>query len=410
MMRHRPGEKFREAARALLMLILAFALIAGLPAISPECLSSYAAVSSTASSGASAPQAFSDPSSEEDAVRAEADRLLASMTLSEKIAQMMIVSMPADNAAKIQSKYQFGGYILFARDFSGISRSRFKKTLKACQKASDTGMLICVDEEGGTVVRASYYRSFRSEQFRSPRQVFGDGGYPAITGDTKKKDKFLKSLGINCNLAPVADVSYSRYDFIYRRAPSNSVRRASKIVRRIVKQMSRDKVVSCVKHFPGYGNNGDTHGRVIRDRRSKFTFITRDLRPFSEGIEAGADMIMVSHTIVNAFDKKNPASLSKKVNKYIRKNMGFDGVVITDGLGMAGVTRFAGNDQGEAAVRAIKAGNDMICATGDYKACFKSVKYAVKHGRISRKQINESVRRILIMKIRRGIIKTERIK
>ena len=160
-MRHRPGEKFREAARALLMLILAFALIAGLPAISPECLSSYAAVSSTASSGASAPQAFSDPSSEEDAVRAEADRLLASMTLSEKIAQMMIVSMPADNAAKIQSKYQFGGYILFARDFSGISRSRFKKTLKACQKASDTGMLICVDEEGGTVVRASYYRSFR---------------------------------------------------------------------------------------------------------------------------------------------------------------------------------------------------------------------------------------------------------
>lgn len=409
-MRHRPGEKFREAARALLMLILAFALIAGLPAISPECLSSYAAVSSTASSGASAPQAFSDPSSEEDAVRAEADRLLASMTLSEKIAQMMIVSMPADNAAKIQSKYQFGGYILFARDFSGISRSRFKKTLKACQKASDTGMLICVDEEGGTVVRASYYRSFRSEQFRSPRQVFGDGGYPAITGDTKKKDKFLKSLGINCNLAPVADVSYSRYDFIYRRAPSNSVRRASRIVRRIVKQMSRDKVVSCVKHFPGYGNNGDTHGRVIRDRRSKFTFITRDLRPFSEGIEAGADMIMVSHTIVNAFDKKNPASLSKKVNKYIRKNMGFDGVVITDGLGMAGVTRFAGNDQGEAAVRAIKAGNDMICATGDYKACFKSVKYAVKHGRISRKQINESVRRILIMKIRRGIIKTERIK
>ena len=393
MMRHRPGEKFREAARALLMLILAFALIAGLPAISPECLSSYAAVSSTASSGASAPQAFSDPSSEEDAVRAEADRLLASMTL-----------------AKIQSKYQFGGYILFARDFSGISRSRFKKTLKACQKASDTGMLICVDEEGGTVVRASYYRSFRSEQFRSPRQVFGDGGYPAITGDTKKKDKFLRSLGINCNLAPVADVSYSRYDFIYRRAPSNSVRRASKIVRRIVKQMSRDKVVSCVKHFPGYGNNGDTHGRVIRDRRSKFTFITRDLRPFSEGIEAGADMIMVSHTIVNAFDKKNPASLSKKVNKYIRKNMGFDGVVITDGLGMAGVTRFAGNDQGEAAVRAIKAGNDMICATGDYKACFKSVKYAVKHGRISRKQINESVRRILIMKIRRGIIKTERIK
>ena len=410
MIRHCPGEKIRAAARALLMLTLAFALISGLPVFSPVHISSYAAAVSPPSAQSAGTAAASDTSGKADPVRAEADRLLSSMTLSEKIAQMMVVSMPADNAAKVQSKYQFGGYILFARDFSGISKSRFKKKLKACQKASDTGMLICVDAEGGTVVRASYYRSFRSEQFRSPRQVFGDGGYPAITVDTKKKDKFLRSLGINCNLAPVADVSYSRYDFIYRRAPSNSVRRASKIVRRIVKQMSRDKVVSCVKHFPGYGNNGDTHGRVIRDRRSKFTFITRDLRPFSEGIEAGADMIMVSHTIVNAFDKKNPASLSKKVNKYIRKNMGFDGVVITDGLGMAGVTRFAGNDQGEAAVRAVKAGNDMICATGDYESCFKSVKYAVKHGRISRKQIDDSVRRILIMKIRRGIIKTERIK
>ena len=350
---------------------------------------------------------FSDtvmPAFAADNTEVRAENILSGMTMDEKIAQMMVVSMPQKRSAEIQSEYQFGGYILFARDFKRSTRKGFIREIKACQDASDTAMLIGVDEEGGTVVRASYYRKFRKKKFRSPRQVYRSGKYKAIEKDTKSKDRFLRSLGINCNFGPIADVAYKKSDYMYARSFNTKASKVSKFIRISVGQMDQDNMVSALKHFPGYGKNGDTHGRIIRDKRPLLTFLTRDLRPFSAGISAGADMIMLSHTVVNAFDKHNPASLSKDVNRYIRDNMGFDRVIITDGLGMKGVTEFAGGDQGKAAVLAVQAGNDMICATGNYKKCFESLRKAVKNGTIDSAQIDASVKRILMMKIRRGII------
>ena len=350
---------------------------------------------------------FSDtvmPAFAADNTEVRAEDILSGMTMDEKIAQMMVVSMPQKRSAEIQSEYQFGGYILFARDFKRLTRKGFIREIKECQDASDTAMLIGVDEEGGTVVRASYYRKFRKKKFRSPRQVYRSGKYKAIEKDTKSKDRFLRSLGINCNFGPIADVAYKKSDYMYARSFNTKASKVSKVIRISVGQMDQDNRVSALKHFPGYGKNGDTHGRIIRDKRPLLTFLTRDLRPFSAGISAGADMIMLSHTVVNAFDKHNPASLSKDVNRYIRDNMGFDRVIITDGLGMKGVTEFAGGDQGKAAVLAVQAGNDMICATGNYKKCFESLRKAVKNGTIDSAQIDASVKRILMMKIRRGII------
>ena len=161
--------------------------------------------------------------------------------------------------------------------------------------------------------------------------------------------------------------------------------------------MKKNNLVSTLKHFPGYGGNGDTHTLMITDRRSKKTFTSRDLKPFSAGIRAGCDMIMVSHNIVNCFDRSAPASLSKKVHKYLL------GVIITDELSMTGAAAFAGSSS-KAAVKAIQAGNDMICTT-QYKEQFDAVYKAFKDGKISKSQINESVKRILIMKLDRGIIK-----
>ena len=333
-----------------------------------------------------------------------AERILSGMNMDEKIAQMMVVSMPQKQAVKVQSEYQFGGYILFARDFKRSTRKGLIREIKDCQEASDIDMLIGVDEEGGTVVRASYYRKFRKRKFRSPRQVYKSGKYDAIEKDTKTKDKFLKSLGVNCNFGPVADVAYKKSNYMYDRSFNTKASKVCKFIRISVGQMDKDNMVSALKHFPGYGKNGDTHGKIIRDKRPLLTFLTRDLRPFSAGISSGADMIMLSHTIVNAFDKHNPASLSKNVNAYIRDNMGFDGVIITDGLGMKGVTQFAGGDQGKAAVLAVQAGNDMICATGNYRKCYEALRKAVKNGTIDSEQIDASVKRILLMKIRRGII------
>jgi len=337
--------------------------------------------------------------------QAKVKKILKKMTLSEKVAQMMLVSFPSSHVSERQKHYQFGGYILFGEDFRDNSKKTLKKKLAACQKKSKRKMLIAVDEEGGTVVRASLYRNYRKTPFRSPREVYQAGGFDGITADTRSKDRFLKDLKINCNLAPVADVAYKKSDFMYKRSFSTKAGQTRKFVKRTVRQMGKDQVVSTLKHFPGYGGNGDTHGQIIRDKRKLSTFEKRDLLPFEAGMKAGADMVMVSHTIVYAFDKKRPASLSKRVHKYIRNEMGFDGVIITDGLAMEGVTDFVGGDEGKAAVRAVQAGNDMLCVTGDYKKVYRAVRKAVKNGTISRKQIDRSVTRILTMKVRRGIIR-----
>ncbi|MBR3125845.1 MAG: beta-hexosaminidase [Mogibacterium sp.] len=344
-----------------------------------------------------------------DSPEQQADRMIADMSTKEKIAQMMVVSLPAYDAASIQEKYQFGGYILFGRDFYRTGRKGMRELIASVQENSDIPVLVGTDEEGGTVVRASLYPSYRKTRFRSPRQVYKEGGYSGIIKETKSKDKFLKSLGLNCNFGPVADVPYSRYDFMYDRAFSTSAGKTKNFVKLTVSQMGKDKVVSVLKHFPGYGGNGDTHNRIIQDKRSLRTFKRRDLKPFSAGIKAGADMIMVSHIKVNAFDSKKPASLSGKVHKYLRNEMGFEGVIITDGLDMSGIMDSVGGDKGKAAVMAVRAGNDMICVTGDYKVCYQALRNAVKKGDISGEQLDKSVKRILLMKIKRGIVPRSRL-
>lgn len=335
----------------------------------------------------------------------KADKILKKMTLKQKIAQMLYVYVPAKSAEAEQKKYQYGGYLMFADSFKNKSKTSVKNTIKKWQKVSKVKMLIGVDEEGGSVVRVSKYKKLRKSKFLSPRDVFkkGKNRYSAITKDTNEKSKLLKSLGINNNFAPVADVAYKKSNFIYKRSFSTSAKKVSTFIRYSVKAYNKNKVVSTMKHFPGYGGNGDTHNNIIKDTRSLSTFKKRDLLPFKEGIKQGCPMILVSHNIINCLDSKNPATLSKKVHDYLRKNMKFNGVIITDGLDMEGVRKIGKND-GEIAVLAIQAGNDMLC-TPYGKESVDAIYKAVKEKRISEKQINTSVKRILKMKIKYGIIK-----
>lgn len=340
----------------------------------------------------------------EKTVEQRADEILEVMSMDEKLAQMLFVYLPSKDAGKIQKKYQFGGYVLFAQSFKNSSKKEKKEQLARYQKNSKVKMLIAVDEEGGYVNRVSLYKQFRKTPFKTDKAYYKDGGWKNMTSHVNEKDKLLSSLGINTNFAPVADVAYNSRNYIYSRSFSTNPDTVSTYIKKTVKQMAKDNEVSTLKHFPGYGNNGDTHSNIIKDKRSLKTFQTRDLKPFQAGIDAGCDMIMVSHNIVTAFDKKNPASLSKKVHSYLRKDMGFDGVIASDGLGMAGVLDFVGGDKGEVAVRAILAGNDIVL-TGAYADPMKALKKAVKSGRLTEKQVNEKVKRILILKLNRGIIK-----
>ena len=340
--------------------------------------------------------------SEEEKIEARIDEIMKEMTLKEKVAQMILYDVPAD-AKATQEKYQFGGYLLFANSFEKATPKSIKKKIKGWQSVSKVNMLIAVDEEGGYINRVSKFSQFRNEPFPSPKYLKNNGGIEAVKADSAEKSAFLKKLGINTDLAPVADTPYKASNYIAYRAYSTSAKKNAKFVKAVVTEFNKNSEVCCLKHFPGYGGNGNTHTDIIRDKRKKSTYEKRDLKPFRAGIKAGAPMILVNHDIINAFDKKNPASISKKVHTYLRKELGYKGVIMTDSLTMAAARDFVGNDK-KLAVKAVQAGNDMLC-TGYGVTAVNAIYKAVKSGKISKKRINASVRRILRMKLKYGIIK-----
>ena len=328
-------------------------------------------------------------------------KLLHSMTIEEKVGQMFIARCPASNAASLATQYALGGYILFAEDFKGKSVEQVKEDISSYQDASKINMFIGVDEEGGKVNRVSKYKEFRDEPFMSSQSLYADGGYERIKLDTIEKSRMLKNLGINLNFAPVADVSIDSSDYIYNRTFGLGAKETSIYVRTVVEIMNQEKMGSVLKHFPGYGGNMDTHEGIAYDDRLYESFLSSDFLPFEAGIDAGAGIVMVAHNIVYSLDEQYPASLSAKVHKILREDLGFEGVIITDELSMEGVKQFASDD--EVAVLAVQAGNDLLCCT-NFEVQIQAVVDAVKQGKISEEQINESVLRILRLKYSLGII------
>lgn len=327
--------------------------------------------------------------------------ILEGMTLEEKVGQMFIARCPAKNADSLAVEYHLGGYILFARDFEEKTKAQVVSDIQSYQNASSIGMFIGVDEEGGIVNRVSKYTEFRSEPFKSPQDLYASGGFELIIKDAIEKSELLQSLGINLNFAPVADVSTDKADFIYKRTLGLGASETATYIRKVVNAMNSRNMGSVLKHFPGYGGNEDTHEGIAYDDRSYDTFISCDFLPFEAGIDSGASMVMVAHNIVYCMDDKYPASLSAKVHKILRKDLGFDGVIITDELSMEGVKQFASDK--DVAVLAVQAGNDLLCCT-NFQEQIKAVIEAVKSGAISEERIDESVLRILMLKHKLGII------
>lgn len=211
----------------------------------------------------------------------------------------------------------------------------------------------------------------------------------------------LRSLGINLNFAPVCDVSQEPSDFIYARSFGQNAEQTAAYAQAVVQTMKENGMGSVLKHFPGYGNNADTHTGIAYDSRPLETFLNSDFLPFQAGIDSGADMVLVAHNVVACMDGQAPASLSPRVHEILRNELGFSGVIITDDLAMDGVRDFAGDE--ETAVLAVQAGNDMLCCT-DFEVQIPAVLEAAKKGEISEERIDESVLRILKMKISLGIL------
>ena len=334
-------------------------------------------------------------------IEEKAQKLLTQMSLEEKVGQMFIARAPEENAAEKAADYHLGGYILFARDFEGKTKEQVIQDIQSYQDAASIPMLIGVDEEGGTVNRVSKYSAFRSSPFQSPQKLYQDGGFDAIIRDTAEKSQLLHQLGINLNFAPVCDVSQNSYDFIYSRTFGKDASQTAQYVETVVKIMNEQGIGSVLKHFPGYGNNEDTHTGIAYDDRPYDTFVESDFIPFQAGINAGADVVLMSHNILNSMDSQYPASLSPRIHEILRNELDFSGVIITDDLAMDGVRNFVDNTQ--AAVLAVQAGNDLLCST-DFEIQIPAVLDAVAQGLISQERINESVLRILKMKLSLGLI------
>ena len=338
---------------------------------------------------------------EDDNISSLVDQIYERLTLEEKIGQLILVRKPADKATALEyiGSYHPGGYVLFASDFQDETPETISAYIDSLNETSSLPLFCAVDEEGGTVVRISKFPQYRAEKFLSPRELI-EGGADAVTADTDEKCRLLASLGINFNLAPVADISEDSSEFIYYRS-AGGLDNAVEYVRAYVEKSSELSIGSTLKHFPGYGGNADTHTGAANDNRTLDELMARDLVPFIEGIGAGADAVMVSHNTVECLDPDNPASLSLAVHELLRDELGFDGIIMTDDLAMGAVTdRY---DSSEAAVMSILAGNDLVCCS-DLPAAYQGLYDAVLDGRLTEERIAESVERIIRCKIKLGII------
>lgn len=165
--------------------------------------------------------------------------------------------------------------------------------------------------------------------------------------------------------------------------------------------MRLDGIGSVLKHFPGYGNNADTHTGIAIDNRPLEQFETSDFLSFETGAKAGASAILVSHNIINCMDATLPASLSPAVHQILREHLGSKIVVMTDDLIMEAITQYT--DGADAAVLAVKAGNDMLISS-DFTRQYQAVCNAVRQGMIREEDILQHCIRVIRWKIDLGLI------
>ena len=319
---------------------------------------------------------------------------LAAMSLREKVGQLFVVRVEAlDPSGQSDStrltwaerqglkKYPVGGIVVFRQNVK--SPEQLKKLLADFQAASGTGLLTAVDEEGGSVARLANASGFDLPQYQSAQAV-GTTGDPAnaramgqIIGG------YLKTYGLNLDFAPVADVNTN---------PANTV------------IGNRAGILCTLKHFPGHGDTAeDSHYGTASSTKTWAEMRETELKPFAAGIAAGADVVMTAHiTTPNATQDGLPASLSyTMLTERLRGELGFTGVICTDSLSMQAIRDHY--SAAEAAVAALNAGADLLLMPPDLPEAFEGVLEAVQNGTISEERLNESVRRILMLKQKAGL-------
>lgn len=342
----------------------------------------------------------------EEKLDAIVDAAIEVMPLEDKVAGLFIVTPEAitgvskavkagDGTRDALSDNPVGGLIYFTQNMQ--SEDQLKEMLENTKNYSLYPLFLAVDEEGGSVSRLA--ASGLAEKVDSAGKI-GQTGDPANAYQAGVSiGTALSGFGFNLNLAPVADITSVDNSYMEDRCYGSDAESASAFVASMVQGLKEQKISACLKHFPGNGaTTQDPHTGIAVSDRTAEQFRGEEFEVFRAGIEAGADMVMVSHMAAPALTGSNePCSLSPAVvTDILREELGFEGVIITDALNMGAISEY--NTSADAAIMALKAGCDMLLMPEDYEEAYNGVLEAVQSGVISEERINDSLRRIYRIK------------
>lgn len=410
----------RAAAAFLLCLGLA-ACTPGAPASSAQSAASAAATSSasTTSTTSSAPVSRSSSAPASSTASSGADSKVPqqeqTMTLEQKVGQLFFLAFRQDTDGtplwtyndatdQVLRGVQPGGVCLFSENVHTVNQLR--TFVQKIQGACSTPPFIGIDQEGGSVQRIRHTDAIPATNVPAMWQVGQTGDLTLAEQIGGVLGSELTVFGVNLDFAPVCDVfSNPENTVIGHRAFSSDPQQVARFSTAVSAGIRKAGVIPVCKHFPGHGDTtGDTHVDYASVNKSLDELRQTELVPFQAQIQAGAEMVMVAHISlpqVNGDD--TPASMSHRiVTDLLRQEMGFDGVIITDALDMGAVS--VHYSAGEAAVRAIQAGVDMLLMPADTQAAYDAVLAAVRSGEIPEAQLDASVARILALKQKYGIL------
>lgn len=348
--------------------------------------------------------------SDDDVLDEIVQTYIESMTLEEKVAGLFIITPEAltknekvikagDGTKEALEKYPVGGLIYFAQNI--MSADQVKEMLGNTVSFSKYPLFLCLDEEVGDVNRLR--KNLKLDSIPSAKKISESGEASQAYEAYKTIGDYMMEYGFNVDLAPVADLNVEGVtSAIGDRSFGTDTAVVTSMVEESIRGLGDAGVVSCLKHFPGQGAaDADTHKGMATSDRTLEEFQNNELAIFKAGIDAGANMVMVGHFIAPALtgDETTPCSLSKEVmTDLLRGEYQYDGVIITDALAMSAVSDYYGS--GEAAVKALKSGADIILMPENFEEAYNAVIDAVNEGKVSEQRINDSLTRIYRIKYR----------
>ena len=323
------------------------------------------------------------------------------MTLDEKIGQLIIGGITGttltDQTKKLIHTYKLGGFILFSANLEEPNQSlNLLNDLKIENKQNNIPLLLSVDQEGGTVTRLPNLYDLQTNEEIGLKN---DKEFARKTGEVLGRQ--VKAFGFQVNFAPVIDVNNNPNNrVIGERSFGSNPELVGELGVETMQGMQAEQVIPVIKHFPGHGDTHiDSHEEFPVIDKSMEELKDVELVPFKKAIDAGADAVMTAHIMLPQIGDA-PATLSNEIiTGILREELHFDGIVITDDVTMDAIL----NDYeiGEAAVHAIKAGVDIVLVAHRYEnviAVFEQIKAAVLAGEITESRLEESVKRILLLK------------